>query len=117
MRTPLALLGAAALSALGGAILGEYSLSGVLAVVAGLLYGIVIGESVIVLERRPSPPGVAGAGIFPSIGWVWSLWISTGHHLNYATSVQLGSTLVAGAAGAVWALTGRRALDRTPPAA
>lgn len=115
MRTPLALLGAAALSALGGAILGEYSLSGILAVVACLLYGIVIGEAVIVLQRRPSRPGVVVAGIFPPVGWVWSLWISTGHHLHYASGTQLGSTVVAGAAGAIWALTGRRALERTPP--
>jgi len=112
MRTPLALLGAAALSALGGAILGEYTLAGGLAVVACVLYGIVIGEAVIVLERRPSPPGVAAAGVFPPIGWVWSLWISTGHHLHYATATQVGATVVAGVAGAAWAVTGRRALDR-----
>ncbi|HUZ43635.1 MAG TPA: hypothetical protein VMU63_04470 [Acidimicrobiales bacterium] len=117
MRTPLALLGAAALSALGGAILGEYSLSGILAVIACLLYGIVIGEALIVLERRPSPLGVAVAGIFPPIGWLWSLWISTGHHLHYASATQLASTVVAGVSGAAWAVTGRRALDRARPSA
>ena len=117
MRTPLALLGAAGLSALGGAILGEYTLTGGMALVACLLYGIVIGEAVIVLERRPSPLGAAAAGLFPPIGWVWSLWISTGHHLHYASATQLGATVVAGAAGAAWAITGRRALDRARPPA
>ncbi|MHB1446032.1 MAG: hypothetical protein ACYCTI_07895 [Acidimicrobiales bacterium] len=117
MRTPLALLGAAAVSALGGAILGEYTLTGALAAVACLLYGIVVGEVVIVLEGRPSPPGVAVAGVFPPIGWVWSLWISTGHHLHYASAGQLGATVVAGAAGVAWTVTARRALGRTRPPA
>jgi len=118
MRTPLAVVGAAALAALGGAILGEYDLSGFLAVVACLLYGIVVGEAVLVVERHPGPYGMAAAGLFPPIGWVWSLWISTGHQLHYAGAGQWASTLVAAVAGLAWTGTGRRALDRSrPPAA
>lgn len=114
MRTPLAVLGAAALAALGGAILGEYSLTGALAVVGGLLYGMVVAEVVVAVERRPSPIGSAAATVFPPVGWVWSLWISTGHHLHYATGLQWASALVSAVAGLVWTVTGRRVVDRAP---
>lgn len=112
MRTLLALLGSAALAALGGAILGEYTLTGVLAIVGTLLYGVVVGEAVIVLERRPTVPTMAGATVFSPVGWVWSLWISTGHHLHYATPAQWVGAAVAGAGGLAWTLTAARAVDR-----
>lgn len=112
MRTPLAVVGSAALAALGGAILGEYTLNGALALVGGLLYGLVVAEVVVAVERRPSPVGSAAATVFPPIGWVWSLWISNGHHLHYATTAQWASALVSAVAGLVWTLTGRRVVDR-----
>jgi hypothetical protein len=117
MRTPLAVLGAAALAALGGVILGEYTLNGSLAIVGGLLYGLVVGEVVVAVERRPSPFGAAAALAFPPVGWAWSLWISTGHHLHYASGLQWTVALVSAVAGLVWTVTGRRVVDRgaVPP--
>ena len=112
MRTPAAVVGAAALAALGGAILGEYSLNGALAVVGGLLYGLVVAEVVVAVERRPSPFGSAAATVFPPIGWVWSLWISNGHHIHYASALQWTSALVSAVAGLAWTVTGRRVVDR-----
>lgn len=112
MRTPLAVLGAAALAALGGAILGEYTLDGVLAPVGGLLYGLVVAEVVVAVEGRPSWAGSAAATVFPPIGWVWSLWISNGHHLHYATWLQWVSALVSAVAGLAWTVTGRHVVDR-----
>ena len=112
MRTPLAVLGAAALAALGGAILGEYTLNGLLAVIGGLLYGLVVGEVVVAVERRPSALGAGAAAVFPPIGWAWSLWISNGHHLHYATWVQWVAALVSAVAGLAWTVTGRRVVDR-----
>ena len=112
MRTPLAVVGSAALAALGGAILGEYTLNGALAVVGALLYGLVVAEVVVGVERRPSAVGSAVATVFPPIGWVWSLWISNGHHLHFATGVQWASALVSAVAGLAWTVTGRRVVDR-----
>ena len=121
MRTPLAVLGAAALTALGGAILGEYTLSPVEAILGGLLYGLVVGELAVVLERRPGRFGVAAATVFPAIGWIWSLWISTGHHLHYASVAQWVGAGAAAVGGLVWTGTVGRTIDRirrseeTPP--
>lgn len=112
MRTPLAVLGSALLAALGGAILGEYTLNGALALIGGLLYGLVVAEVVVAVERRPSPIGSAAATVFPPIGWLWSLWISNGHHIHYASGLQWASALVSAVAGLVWTVTGRRVVDR-----
>lgn len=112
MRTPLAVLGAAALAALGGAILGEYTLSAVEAVLGGILYGVVVGELVVVVERRPARFGVAAATVFPPIGWIWSLWISTGHHLHYASVAQWVGAGAAAVGGLVWTSTAGRTIDR-----
>ena len=117
MRTPVAVLGSALLAALGGAILGEYTLNGALALVGGLLYGLVVAEVVVGVERRPSPVGSAAATVFPPIGWVWALWISNGHHLHYASWVQWVSALVSAVAGLIWTVTGRRVVDRAGPSA
>ena len=115
MRTPMAVVGSAALAALGGAILGEYTLNGALALVGATLYGLVVAEVVVGVERRPSAFGSAAATVFPPIGWVWALWISNGHHLHYATWVQWLAALVSAVAGLVWTVTGRRVVDRAGP--
>jgi len=107
MRTVLAVLAAAGVSALGGAILGEYTLANLVAIVACLLFGVVVGEAVAALQRRLTPPAVVAAGLFPPGAWVWSLWISTGHHLGYASVAQWAATPFAGAAAVAWAATSR----------
>ena len=108
MRTLLAVLTAAAVSALGGAILGEYTLASLVAVLACVLFGVVVGEAAAVPRHPPGPVVLAAAGLFPPVAWVWSLWISTGHHLGYASVAQWVATPFAGAAAAAWAATAAR---------
>ena len=108
MRTLLAVLAAAGVSALGGAILGEYTLANLVAVLACVLFGVVVGEAAVVPRRSPGPLVLAAAALFPPVAWVWSLWISTGHHLGYASVAQWVATPFAGAAAAGWAATAAR---------
>jgi hypothetical protein len=108
MRTLLAVLAAAGSSALGGAILGEYTLANLVAIVACVLFGVVVGEATVVPRRQPRPAGLAAAALFPPVAWVWSLWISTGHQLGYASVAQWVATPFAGAAAVAWAATAAR---------
>ncbi|HEX5265433.1 MAG TPA: hypothetical protein VFW24_01550 [Acidimicrobiales bacterium] len=108
MRILLAVLAAAGSSALGGAILGEYTLANLVAIVACVLFGVVVGEATAVPRRPPRPAGLAAAALFPSVAWVWSLWISTGHQLGYASVAQWVATPFAGAAAVAWAATAAR---------
>lgn len=102
MRTLLAALAAAGTAALGGVILGEYTLANVVALVAGLLFGVVVAEAVVAVQRRPAPLATAAATVLTPMAWVWSLWISTGHHLGYASVAQWAATPVAGLAALGW---------------
>ena len=108
MRTLMAVFAAAGVSALGGAILGEYTLANVVAVLACVLFGVVVGEATAVPNRHPGPVALAAAALFPPAAWVWSLWISTGHHLGYASVAQWVATPFAGAAAVAWAATAGR---------
>lgn len=102
MRTLLAALAAAGTAGLGGAILGEYTLANPVAVVACLLFGVVVAEAVVAVQRRPAPLVVAVAAVLTPAAWVWSLWISTGHHLGYASVAQWVATPFAGLATLGW---------------
>jgi hypothetical protein len=108
MRTLLAVSAAAGVSALGGAILGEYTLANLVAVVACVLFGVVVGEAAVVPRRSPGRLVLGTAALFPPVAWVWSLWISTGHHLGYASVAQWAATPFAGAAAVAWAATAAR---------
>lgn len=112
MRTPLSVLAAAGASVLGGAILGEYWLSAPEAILGSVLFGLLVGELVVVIERRPGPFGMAGASTFPPGAWIWSLWISSGHQLHYASAAQWVGAAAAAGAGLVWTATANRAIDR-----
>ena len=112
MRTLWAVVAAAAAAAVGGAILGEYTLGGGWPVVAGALYGVVVSEVLLVAQRRPAPALVAAATAMTVAGAVWALWISTGHQLGYARAVEWAGVAVAGATVAAWAGTAGRVADR-----
>ena len=116
MRTLLAVLAAAAVAALGGAILGEYTLANLVAVLACLLFGVVVGEATGAVQRPPRPLALAAAGVFTPSAWVWSLWISTGHHLGYTSVAQWVGTPCAGGAAVAWAATAARASRPRGPA-
>ena len=114
MRQLLALAAGAATAALGAQILGEYELAGVTAVVAGTVFGLVVGEVVVTVGRRQDLAlGVATAALVAA-GLVWAAWIWTGRDW---TSLPGGAWLAVGL-GVVVALVsvaGRRLRDAERP--
>jgi len=108
MRTTLAVLAAVAVAALGGAILGEYTLANAMAVLACVLFGVVVGEAAVAIQRRPVPATAVAAGLATPAAWIWSLWISTGHQFAYASVAQWVAAPVAAAAASLWVVTARR---------
>src|SRR5579864_1324161 len=112
MRTLLAVVAALAVAALGGAILGEYTLGGLLPLLAGALYGVVVGEVLLWVGRRPPVWATTAAAVAAAIGTAWSLWISSGHHVSYASAAQWASVGVAGLAVGAWVGTAEWAGER-----
>lgn len=78
MRQLLALAAGAATAALGAQILGEYELAGATAVVAGTVFGLVVGEVVVTVGRRQDLVLALAAAAMAASGLVWAAWIWTG---------------------------------------
>lgn len=78
MRQLLALAAGAATAALGAHILGEYELAGATAVVAGTVFGLVVGEVVVAVGRRQDLVPALAAAPLVAAGLVWAAWIWTG---------------------------------------
>lgn len=102
-RTLFALLLAAACAALGAFILGEYEFEGSLPFVAGLLFGLLLGEVVVGAgQSRSILVGIVVAAE-AAAGIAWAGWIDSSHGLEPVK-------------GLVWvaaALAGTTALLRT----
>ncbi|HET9444571.1 MAG TPA: hypothetical protein VFO65_14695 [Acidimicrobiales bacterium] len=112
-RPVLALIAGLATAALGAQFLGEQELVGTVAVVAGVLFGVVVAEVTISVARSPSPFLLVAVSLVSAAGLVWALWISTGHDLDYAdASAWLGVGLGAVSAP-VWFRTGGQRGERS----
>jgi hypothetical protein len=110
MRPLLAVAAAAAASALGGLILGEYPLTGTTPFVAGALFGLVVAELVVVVAGRggPATAVTAAAAVLAAAGMVWAAWISAGRDWHYVPGAAWGGVVVAPLAVVLWLRTGRR---------
>lgn len=109
MRHVLAAAAALAASALGALILGEYELGGTTPFVAGVLFGLVVAELALTIDKpRPSPGAGATAVAGPCAGMIWAAWISSGHDWHYLPRVAWAGVVLAPAAAALWLRAGRR---------
>ena len=68
----------AAASALGALIIGEYQLGGATAIVAGLLFGLILAELVTTVARSRDAAMAAASAALAGAGMVWGAWLSTG---------------------------------------
>jgi hypothetical protein len=100
-RVALALVGAAAVAALAALILGEYELDVGVALPAGLLLGLVLGEVAVVAGRdRGLLPGLV-VGALGAGAMVWAGWIDSAQGLEPIKTAVWFAAAVAAIAGAV----------------
>jgi hypothetical protein len=100
-RPILGIVSAAAASALGALILGEYEFSGATPIGAGILFGLVISEIVLEIGATRAPlVGVLTAAMVAG-GLGWAAWVSSGEGLRpFPTGAWLAMAVGAVAAGA-----------------
>ena len=77
-RPLLALAAAAATATLGAMIIGEYELRGLTAVVAGAVFGLVVGEVVVAVGRRQDLLVAVPSALLAGAGLLWAAWIWSG---------------------------------------
>jgi len=115
MRLAVALLVGAGVSALGALILGEYELKGVMAIVAGILFGVAVAEVVLAIAHHPGLTIGLVTGGLAAAGMVWSSWIAEGRTFHYVGTARWVGVAVSLIAAPVWFKgSGRRAPDSPP---
>lgn len=119
MRRILAVLAAAAVAIVGGAIFGEQTFSGMLGALMGALLGFFVAEAALVGGGDGGPFIAVVAAVF-SLGGTWmALAISTGKFHNRPAPIPGGGWAALVAAVAVALITGRRrrstAAGSSPP--
>ena len=115
MRQAVAVLVGAAVAAAAALILGEYELKGVMAVVAGILFGVVIAEVMVAIDKHPSLAVALLSGVYAAIAMAWSGWIAAGRTWHYFGRSRWIALVVAAVVAPLWIRSaGRRVPDSEP---
>lgn len=110
MRVILGCLAAVAVGFVGGVILGEYRLTGVMAILAGLLFGLAVAEAAITAGRSDGWVLVAVTAASAFAGFTWAAWIEAGRDFGPIESVRWVGAVIALLASGGWV----RALGSRP---
>lgn len=100
MRLVLALAAGAAVAAFSALILGEYEFKGSTPYVAGLLFGLLVAETVLAVAKRGSNALAGATAVLAGGGLAWAAWISAGRDWSYvpdAAWLSVGIGVVVGA--------------------
>jgi hypothetical protein len=115
MRQAVAVLVGAAVAAVGALILGEYELKGAMAVVAGALFGIVVAEVVLAVEKHPGPAVTVITAVLAAAAMAWSGWIAAGRTWHFFGTARWVALAVSVVAAPLWIRSsGRRGPDTEP---
>lgn len=99
------------IGALGGVILGEYPLTGVMALLAGVLFGLAVAEAAITAGKSSDWPLVATAAGAAFAGFGWAAWIEAGRDFGPVPALRFVGALCALASAGWWVRTlGSRAV-------
>lgn len=120
MRVLFGCVVAVLVAALGGLIMGEYELLGVMAVVAGVLFGLAVAEAAITVGKSSDWVLVAVAAAAAALGLTWAAYIDAGDRLGLIAGLRWVSSLIALLTAGWWVRSfGSRAVrspgDPTPP--
>jgi hypothetical protein len=117
VRRLLAVLVAALAAAIGALILGEYELEGMTPIVAGVLFGLIIGEAVTAVGRRRDQVAAVTSAVVTALGMAWAAWRSTGpdEHWSLVPDLAWVGVALGAIAAFLWVRTpGRRAAGSRP---
>ncbi|MEY2474599.1 MAG: hypothetical protein QOK28_3928 [Actinomycetota bacterium] len=115
MRVILGCVVAVLVAALGGLIMGEYELRGVMALLAGVLFGLAVAEAAITVGKSSDwlLAGVAAVAAFAGLTWAAS--IDAGDSLGRIAGMRWAGSVLAMFSAGWWVRTlGSRSLNSPP---
>ncbi len=117
MRVVLGAIAAVVVGALGGLILGEYELRGVMAIVAGVLFGLAVAEAAITAGKSSDWFLVVVAAAAAGAGLTWAAWIDAGNDFALIAGLRWVASAVAALSAGWWVRSlGSRSTSSPPPA-
>ena len=90
------MLAAAAVAALGAAILGEYQFTGLTGAVAGLIFGIFVAEAAVAVNRQGTTLLAVVCAAFTAGGLLWAIHGSIGARSSIPADVPAMAWLAVG---------------------
>lgn len=116
MRVVLGAFAAIAAGALGGLIMGEYELRGVMALIAGVLFGLAIAEAAITVGKSSDWLLVVITAVAAGVGLTWAAWIDAGEELRLIAGPRWIGSVVAALSAGWWVRSlGSRSTSSPPP--
>lgn len=120
MRPLLAGVACTLAAGFGALVLGEYALVGVMALVAGGLFGLVVAEVGVAAGGRRGGAREAtvlavAAPLTTALGLVWAAWISSGRDWSYVPTEAWVGVGVGALAARLWLRGPRRRATGSPP--
>jgi hypothetical protein len=102
MRVVSGCIAAVFTALLGGLIMGEYELRGVMALLAGLLFGLAVAEVAITIGKSSdwALAGVAAVSAF--VGITWAAYIDAGDGLDRIAGMRWAGSVLALLAAGWW---------------
>ena len=82
MRRILAVLVAAVIAVLWGAIVAEYPFTGLVVLLLGALFGFFLAEAVVAVSGEQSTFTFALCTLLAAVGLIWAAWLSNSHGLR-----------------------------------
>ena len=116
VRRLLALAAGAAVAVAGAVILGEYELTGLTPIVAGVLFGVIVAEVMTVVGRRRDNLARGASAVLAAAGMVEGAWIASGDDWHYVAGVVWVGVALAAVAAVVWIKSPGRRGAGSPPA-
>ncbi|HUQ39948.1 MAG TPA: hypothetical protein VM030_07305 [Acidimicrobiales bacterium] len=111
-RAALGVAAGVVLAVVGGLVVGEQELLGVVAIVAALGFGVVMGELMKAVGGTYPLWGVVAAGVLAGGGYTYALWIFSARWLvPLDLAAKLGPLLAATVAAFTLRSSGRRGAD------
>lgn len=114
MRVLFGCVAAVVVAALGGLILGEYELRGLMAIVAGVLFGLLVAEAAITAGKSSDWLLVAVTAAAAALGLTWAAYIERGDSFGRIAGVRWLASVIALVSAGWWVRKFGSRVLRTP---
>jgi hypothetical protein len=114
MRVIFGCIAAVLVAALGGLIMGEYQLKGLMALAAGLLFGLLVAEAAITVGKSSGWALVGVTALAAAAGLTWAAYIDAGDSFGRIAGMRWVASVLALVSAGWWVRSLGSRVPRSP---